>query len=87
MINDGGWALSSHRSQTRRFSRDSDHLKVLLAIAAVLLALALGLDDQAVSWVLGRDPAHISAHEEHHLEEVRYMLALDEALRSRPASR
>jgi hypothetical protein len=88
MIDHNTWEVAARRARTRRAPAiDNGHLRVLLLIAAMLLALALGIDQRAVDWLLGREPSRISAYEAHQLDEVRYLLTLDAERRTGPAQR
>ena len=86
----GEWdALEPGRGHYRgpRIAGNNSRLRVLLAAAAVLLVCGLALEEKVVNRVLGREQAVISTNDEHNLEEVRYMLALDRVRRALPVDR
>jgi hypothetical protein len=86
MMDFNGWSadeVSLYRS--RRMGRDSDRLRVLLTIAAVLLAVALGLDDKVMTRLLGTDPDRMSTYEARHAEQVTSLLQQHQARRAEQA--
>ncbi|HVR28392.1 MAG TPA: hypothetical protein VMS86_02565 [Thermoanaerobaculia bacterium] len=61
--------------------RDS-RLRLLIALAVLLLVLALGPKVTGVFGGTGSGPTRLSRYEAHQLEEVRYVLWLDQARRN-----
>ena len=73
-------AVKRGRTESRTAAEHAGHLRALLAIALMLLALALGSKVTEGSRE-GGDPHRLSSYEASHLEQVRYALWLDQARR------
>lgn len=77
------WSADTFGSHRRkRMAEDSGRLRALLVIAAVLLAIAIGLDDKVMTQLLGPQQERYAAYEQRHLEQVASMLERDQARRA-----